>query len=126
MIRLPAHLVAGIGRHYGMLLPGRCQCFTIPPNSVKVKEMPPLMTIPIHIPDELAIQAARRSMDVAAYVEQILNKEVATVKPVLPRAPRLTQEEFDTVLDGLAEFSDKIPHLPDSAFTREAIYSDHD
>ena len=50
----------------------------------------------------------------------------AAAKPVLPRSPRLTQAEIDAVLDGLAEFSDKIPILPDSAFTREAIYSDHD
>ncbi len=51
---------------------------------------------------------------------------MAAAKPVLPRSPRLTQEEFDEVLNGLAEFSDKIPLLPDSALTREAIYSDHD
>ena len=81
------------------------------------------MTISMQIPDELAIQAARRGLDVAAYIDQILQ---AAAKPVLPRSPRLTQEEFDAVLDGLAEFSDKIPTLPDSAFTREAIYSDHD
>ena len=84
------------------------------------------MTISMQIPDELATQAARRGVDVKAYIEQILIKEVAAAKPVLPRSPRLTKEEFDAVLDGLAEFSDKIPHLPDSAFTREAIYSDHD
>ena len=84
------------------------------------------MTIPIHLPDELAIQAARRGMDVAAYAEEILNKVVAVAKPVLPRSPRLSQKQIDAVLDGLAEFSDKIPILPDSAFTREAIYSDHD
>ena len=81
------------------------------------------MTIPIHIPDELAIQAAHRGLDIAQYIDQILQ---AAAKPVLPRSPRLTQAEIDAVLDGLAEFSDKIPILPDSAFTREAIYSDHD
>ena len=42
------------------------------------------------------------------------------------RLPHLTQEEFAAVLDGLAEFSDKIPDLPDSALSREAIYSDRD
>lgn len=84
------------------------------------------MTLPIQIPDELAILAARRGMDVAAYAEQILTKEVAAAKPGLPKSPRLTQEEIDELLDGLAEFSDRIPILPDSAFTREAMYSDHD
>ena len=81
------------------------------------------MTIPIHIPDELAMQAARRGLDIAQYIDQILQ---AAAKPALPRSPRLTQEQIDAVLDGFAEFSDKIPILPDSAFTREAIYSDHD
>ena len=84
------------------------------------------MTISMQIPDELAIQAARRGIDVTAYIEQILIKEVAAAKPVQPRLPQLTQEEFDAGLDGLAQFSDKIPHLPDSALTREAMYSDHD
>ena len=81
------------------------------------------MTIPIQIPDELARQAARRVLDIAQYIDQILQ---AAAKPVRPRSPRLTQQEIGAVLDGLAEFSDKIPILPDSAFTREAIYSDHD
>ena len=84
------------------------------------------MTIPIHIPDELAREAARRGLEVAAYVDQIILKEMAAAKPALPRSPRLTREEIDELLDGLAEFSDKIPLLPDSAFTREAMYSDHD
>jgi len=84
------------------------------------------MTISMQIPDEVADLAARRGLDVAAYIEQILIKEVAAAKPILPRSPRLTREEIDEVLDGLAEFSDKIPLLPDSALTREAMYSDHD
>jgi hypothetical protein len=29
-------------------------------------------------------------------------------------------------LDKMAEFSDKIPQLPDDAFTRESFYQDHD
>ena len=84
------------------------------------------MTISMQIPDELAIQAARRGVDVKAYIEQILIKEVAAAKPVLPRLPQLTQEQFDAAMDAVAQFSHKIPDLPDSAFTREAIYSDHD
>jgi hypothetical protein len=63
---------------------------------------------------------------VATYVEQLLIRETAASGPALPRLPRLTQEEIDELLDGLAEFSSKIPHLPDSALTREAIYADHD
>ena len=44
------------------------------------------MTISLQIPDELAHQAARRGMDIAEYVEQIL-VEAATAKPSLPPSP---------------------------------------
>ena len=84
------------------------------------------MLIPIQIPEELVRQASRRGVDVAAYVEQLLTREAAASRPPLPRSPRLTKEEIDELLDGLAAFSSKIPHLPDSALTREAIYADHD
>jgi hypothetical protein len=33
-------------------------------------------------------------------------------------------EEFETELDGLAAYSEKIPLLPLTAFDREAIYQD--
>jgi hypothetical protein len=35
----------------------------------------------------------------------------------------MNMEEF---LQKMAEFSDKIPRLPDEAFTRESFYQDHD
>ncbi len=83
------------------------------------------MTIPIHIPDELTNQAARRGMDIAEYIEQIL-VEAATAKPSLPPSPRLTKEELAECFATLGQFSGQIPDLPDSAFTREEIYADHD
>jgi post-segregation antitoxin (ccd killing protein) len=84
------------------------------------------MTIPVQIPDELAREATRRGLDVAAYIEQILIKELASAKPSLPPSPRLTKEELAECFAALAQYSDQIPDLPDSAFTREAIYADHD
>ena len=42
------------------------------------------------------------------------------------RQPKLTLEEFKAELDGLAEFSDKIPDRPLETFNRESIYRDHD
>ena len=39
------------------------------------------------------------------------------------REPRMSIEEF---LDAMASHSDKIPVLPDEAFTRESFYQDHD
>jgi hypothetical protein len=43
---------------------------------------------------------------------------------VEPRQPR-TPEEIRAWLDSLAQFSDKIPLLPDT-LSREWIYQDHD
>ena len=38
----------------------------------------------------------------------------------------ISLEDFDAGLDRLAQFSAKIPFLPDEAFTREGLYLDHD
>jgi hypothetical protein len=35
-------------------------------------------------------------------------------------------EEVRAWLDSLTQFSDKIPQLPDEAFTRESFYQDHE
>ena len=43
------------------------------------------------------------------------------------RANRVADlNEFDAVLDALAEGSEKLPELPDQAFTRQGIYQNHD
>jgi hypothetical protein len=41
------------------------------------------------------------------------------------KAPRSPQE-IRVWLDSLAQFSDRIPQLPDEAFTRESFYQDHE
>lgn len=82
------------------------------------------MTIPIQVSDELTREAARRGLDVATYVDQLIR--AASAKPSLPPSPRLTKEELAECFAALAQYSDQIPDLPDSAFTREAIYADHD
>ena len=52
------------------------------------------MTNTIQVPDEVAILAGRRGLDVPSYIEQLLLKELAAEKPILPKSPRLTQEEL--------------------------------
>lgn len=37
-----------------------------------------------------------------------------------------TKDQLDRTLQELAQFSHKIPLLPDGAFTREGLYQDHD
>lgn len=39
---------------------------------------------------------------------------------------RLNQSQLDNTLRELAQFSHKIPMLPDEAFSRESLYRDHD
>jgi hypothetical protein len=38
----------------------------------------------------------------------------------------LSQSELDRTLQELAQFSHKIPLLPNEAFSRESLYRDHD
>ena len=78
--------------------------------------------VTVKIPDEIAAQAEARGMRVEAYVQEILARQV---RPALEaRTPRSSQE-IRAWLDSLAQFSDKIPPLPDT-ISREWIYQDHD
>lgn len=81
------------------------------------------MVVTVNIPDELAAQAKVRGLSLEAYVQEILAQQVA-VRPPGPRQPR-TPEEIRAWLDSLAQFSDKIPPLPEN-ISREWIYQDHD
>lgn len=81
------------------------------------------MVIKINIPDELVAQAQEGGLSVEAYAEQILAEQIIAPLSEAPR-PR-TPEEIRAWLDSLAQFSDKIPPLPD-VISREWIYQDHD
>lgn len=81
------------------------------------------MEIRVNIPDELAVQARDRGLQVEAYIEEILAREVKAEAATLPRAR--TQQEIRAWLDSLSQFSDKIPPLPKN-LSREWIYQDHD
>jgi hypothetical protein len=71
---------------------------------------------------ELARQAAAQGRAVEAYAASLLEEAVH-----LPAgASRLTQDRLENTLREMAQFSHKIPALPDEAFTRESLYQDHD
>jgi hypothetical protein len=79
------------------------------------------MEISVKIPEELAIQARARGLKLEVYVQEILARQAATGE----QTPRLrTPEEIRAWLDSLAQFSDKIPPLPE-IISREWIYQDH-
>jgi hypothetical protein len=79
------------------------------------------MEITLNISDEFAAQARARGLKVEVYIQEILAQQLkATSGTRQPRAP----EEIRAWLDLLAQFSDKIPPLPE-IISREWIYQDH-
>ena len=80
------------------------------------------MVITVNIPDELAEEAKSRGLSLEAFVQEILAQQLA--RPAETRQPR-TAEEIRIWLDSLAQFSDKIPPLPET-ISRDWIYQDHD
>jgi post-segregation antitoxin (ccd killing protein) len=80
------------------------------------------MVVTVNIPDELAAQAKARGLSLEAYVQEILAEQLA--RPAQTPQPR-TPEEIRAWLDSLAQFSDKIPPLPET-ISREWLYQDHD
>lgn len=69
----------------------------------------------------LALQAAEHGLAVEAYATSLLEAVVH-----LPAgAHRLSQSRLEDTFREMAEFSYKIPVLPDEASTRERLYRDH-
>jgi post-segregation antitoxin (ccd killing protein) len=81
------------------------------------------MVIKVKVPDELATQARARGLQPEAYAEEILARQVGT--ELRPTGRIRTPAELRSWLDALAQFSDKIPPLPDT-ISREWIYQDRD
>ena len=71
---------------------------------------------------ELSRQAAAHGVDLEAYAASLL--EEAAHVPV--ESKKLSQSQLDLALQEIAQFSHKIPLLPDEAFSRESLYRDHD
>jgi hypothetical protein len=80
------------------------------------------MQVTIEIPDELAAEARRRGLTPEGYVRGLI-EEAAQQAPVEATRPKRDMEAF---FKAMAANSDKIPELPDEAFTRESFYQDHD
>jgi post-segregation antitoxin (ccd killing protein) len=80
------------------------------------------MEIRVRIPDELAAQAKERGLEVQEYVEELLAQR-ATARSTTRQVR--TPEQIRAWVDSLAQFSDKIPPLPET-ISREWIYQDRD
>ena len=71
---------------------------------------------------ELTRQAEAHGVQPEDYAATLLEEAVH----VGAAAKTLTKDQLDRTLQELAQFSAKIPLLPDEAFTREGLYQDHD
>jgi hypothetical protein len=80
------------------------------------------MEVTVKIPDELAARAKSRGLRVEDYILEILTQQLGSGWGSAPQAR--TPEEIWAWLDSLAQFSEKIPPLPEN-ITRDWIYQDH-
>jgi hypothetical protein len=81
------------------------------------------MEIRVDIPEELGFQAESRGVPVKEYAEELLAEGLALRSTDARK--RMTGEEIRDWLDSFAQFSHKIPELPE-VITRDWIYGDHD
>ena len=81
-----------------------------------------IIDIKPEIQAELGRHAAAHGVDIVAYAASLL--EEAAQFPV--RSMVLSASQLDKTLEEIAQFSHKIPSLPDEAFSRESLYRDHD
>jgi hypothetical protein len=84
------------------------------------------MTITVDITPEVQAELERQAVahgrEVEAYAASLLEGAVR-----LPAgADKLRQDRLENTFREMAEFSQKVPVLPDEAFTRESLYRDHD
>jgi hypothetical protein len=80
-----------------------------------------IVDIKPEVQEELSRQAAAHGVDIGAYAASLL--EEAAHVPAGPKT--LSQSQLENTLRELAQFSHKIPLLPDEAFSRESLYRDH-
>jgi len=81
------------------------------------------MEIRVKIPDQLVAQAKARGLRLKAYIEELLAQQLNARPSGTQQQPR-TPEEIRAWLDSLAQFSDKIPPLPEK-ISREWLYQEH-
>jgi hypothetical protein len=80
-----------------------------------------LIDIKPEVQAELGRQAAAHGVDLGAYASSLLEEAAQAAG-----GSKTLQEQLDRTLQELAQFSHKIPLLPDEAFSRESLYWDHD
>ena len=84
--------------------------------------------IQLHLPPEiearLAAGAQARGLTTESYAAQLIAER--TPEPELQAGPVNRLASLEKFFDEMAAQSDKVPRLPDEAFTRESFYQDQD
>lgn len=80
------------------------------------------MEVTIKVPERLAAQARSQGIPLSTYLEELLT-EISQPTKEVSKIP--TPAEIGAWLNSLAQFSHKIPPLPDT-ISRDWIYQDHD
>jgi len=80
------------------------------------------MVVTIKVPEEIEAEARARGITVEVYVQEILAQRVLQGSE---SQQRRSPEQIRSWLDSMAQFSDKIPALPET-ISRQWIYRDHD
>jgi hypothetical protein len=82
------------------------------------------MQITLDIPDEVAAQARARGLTPENYVRVLIDDAVRGGSRALE--PKRGRRDMQAFFQAMAAYSEKIPQLPDEAFTRESFYQGHD
>ncbi len=82
------------------------------------------MQVTVNIPDELVAAALADGMTPEAYLLDLIDNAARNRPKHIDERPR--RMRMQTFLQEMSAYSEKIPQLPDEAFTRESFYRDHD
>jgi hypothetical protein len=84
------------------------------------------MTITIDIKPEVKAALSRRAAAQGIGLEPFAATLLEEAAQIGASSKTLDGDQLDRTLQELAQFSQKIPLLPDEAFSRESLYQDHD
>lgn len=81
-----------------------------------------MINIKPEVEAELSRQAAAQGMEVSNYAASLLEEATQAASA----SKQLSSDQLDRTLREIAQFSHKIPSLPDEAFSRESFYRNDD
>lgn len=84
------------------------------------------MTITVDIAPDIQAELTRRAIAQGSPLEVYAANLLAASVEAPPNRSALIESRIDITISEMAQFSHSIPALPESAFTRESIYKDHD